>query len=105
MFTSALIVAIFTYILTLIGGRNVKASLALLGTISFITPFALIALSGTIALLGANLTSSQIIATNTTNALFSAYTNQLPDYFMGEIAGILVGGVGGFITKLIKECR
>lgn len=102
-FTLALIVASIVFILTISFGGKFKAWIKTVGLIIVITPIAFYFIVGYLGMLDTDPETARAIADTTIAKITEYVSNQLHSIVISDIAGAVVGAVGGFIVKIVKN--
>ncbi|MFC1932371.1 hypothetical protein ACFLXU_01905 [Chloroflexota bacterium] len=101
-FILALITAIIVFVLTLVLGNDISALLKSVGAVIVVLPIAFYFLSGTLGMLHVDPETAQAIADSTVSNIINYVTAKLPSIVISDVAGAIVGTVGGFFIRAVK---
>ena len=101
-FILALIMAAVAFVLTLVFGKQFGAWLGSMGAAIVIVPLLLIFLSGSLGMLSADAETAQTIANSTIERITQYVSNQMLGIVIADVAGAIVGALGGAIVLSMK---
>ena len=99
----ALLVAVITYLLTLMLGKQFGAWLSSIGTAIVVLPIIFYFTAGVLGMLHADTSTTQAVADSTITNIVNYVSNRLPEIALSDIAGAFVGAVAGSVTKLVAS--
>ena len=102
LFILGLIMAVVSFILTLVIGRQFGAWLGSLAAAAVIVPMLVILLSGFLGMLSADAETARVMGDSIIKTITQYVANQMPGIAIADVAGATVGAIGGAIVSMVK---
>lgn len=101
-FALAVITATVVFILTLVFGSQAQMWFITVGTALVLMPILIVFLFGTSAMLNADAQAAKVTADSTVEMIVLYVSQKLPSIVISEVAGAIVGTVGGTMVGMAK---
>jgi hypothetical protein len=98
-FTSAVIVAVLAFALTVTLGEQIETWVTSIGVLILVVPILVIFVFGALAMLSADPETARAIGDWTIERLMQHALDSLPAAILSDLGGALVGAVGGFLLR------
>lgn len=101
-FFLALIIAVVVFVITYMKGDEVGNIIKSTGAVIVLGPIFFYFIIGMFGMLNADMGETQVIANNTITNIIDYITAKLPGILFADVAGAIVGGIGGTIVSAIS---
>ena len=95
-------VAALAFILTLIFGKQISTWFATVSATIIVMPILVVFTFVALGMLNADPEAARAIASSTVEEVVSYFADKLPDIVISDLAGAIVGTVGGFVLGIAK---